>query len=88
MSPSGGVTTVVLQPITWSPVNSARSSARAKHRWFEVCPGVWTASKVHPGPLTIVAVGQRAPSGSKPRSIDSSSCLALDRLDRPPAAGP
>ena len=32
MSPSGGDTTVVLQPITWSPVNNVRSSASSTHR--------------------------------------------------------
>ena len=36
MSPSGGDTTVVLHPITWSPGNSTPSSANDQHMWFEV----------------------------------------------------
>ena len=49
MSPSGGETTVVLHPITWSPVNRTRPADRlviAKHMWLEVCPGVCTPSIV------------------------------------------
>ena len=36
-------TTVVLQPMMWSPVNNAFSSSRYTHKWFDVCPGVCTA---------------------------------------------
>ena len=39
MSPSGGETTVVDQPMTWSPVNRAPVPSSAKQRWLEVWPG-------------------------------------------------
>ena len=52
MSPSGGTTTVVDHPITWSPVKRAFSSSRAKQRWLEVWPGVVMARRVQPGPVT------------------------------------
>jgi hypothetical protein len=73
MSPSGGETTVVLQPITWSPGNSTRSSAKAKHVWFDVCPGVCTALIVQPGPLAATSPSTTRTSGSKARSIASST---------------
>ena len=58
MSPSGGETTVVLHPITWSPGNSTPSSSNAKHMWFDVWPGVCTPRIVQPGPRRRdVAVG-------------------------------
>ena len=47
MSPSGGAMTLVDQPITWSPLNRMPASGSAKHRWFEVWPGVCTASNRH-----------------------------------------
>ena len=47
---SGGAITLVDQPITWSPENSAFSCGNAKQRWLEVCPGVATASIVQPSP--------------------------------------
>ena len=50
MSPSGGETMVVDHPMTWSPENKAPVSIRANARWLEVCPGVATASSVHPVP--------------------------------------
>ena len=53
MSPSGGETTVVDQPMIWSPEKSAASSSKAKQRWFDVWPGVCTAASVHPGPDTL-----------------------------------
>ena len=77
MSPSGGDTTVVLQPITWSPVNSTPSSSNAKQMWFDVCPGVCTPRRVQPGPRRRdLAVGD-ATSGSKARSM---RLLDLDAL--------
>ena len=42
--PRCGLTTVVVPLSTWSPVNSARSSSRKKHRWFGAWPGVCSAS--------------------------------------------
>ena len=38
--------------MTWSPLNRIPLSVNAKQRWFEVCPGVWTASKRQPLPAT------------------------------------
>ena len=63
--------TVVDQPITWSPVNRACSSASAKHRWLDVWPGVWTAPIVHPSPATTSPWARRM-SGAKARSMASS----------------
>ena len=73
MSPSGGDTTVVLQPITWSPGNSTPSSANAQHMWFEVWPGVCTPVIVHPGPDAARSPSATRWSGWNARSIDSSS---------------
>ena len=57
--PRCGFTTVVVPLSTWSPVNSARSSSRKKHRWFGAWPGVCSASSrnsvpsiVSPSPST------------------------------------
>ena len=65
MSPSGGDTTVVLQPITWSPVKSARSSASAQHVWFDVWPGVYTAAIVSPGVSGTLSPSASATDGEK-----------------------
>jgi hypothetical protein len=50
MSPSGGVITVVDQPMMWSPLNRAFSSFSAKQTWLEVWPGVAWPRSVQPGP--------------------------------------
>ena len=73
MSPSGGETTVVLHPITWSPGNSTASSSRAKHVWLEVWPGVCTARIVQPGPRAAMSPSATRTSGSKARSSASST---------------
>ena len=63
MSPSGGDTTVVLQPITWSPGNSTPCSGKAKHMWFDVWPGVCTPLIVQPGPLATTSPSATRTSG-------------------------
>src|SRR5665213_1343185 len=72
MSPSGGAITLVDQPMTWSPVNSVFSLASAKHRWFEVWPGVSIAARLQPGPLT-VSPSRIFTSGEKSWSPPSST---------------
>ena len=53
MSPSGGETMLVDQPITWSPQSRVSSSRSAKQRWFEQWPGVCSTSTDQPLPVTI-----------------------------------
>ena len=72
MSPSGGVITVVDQPMMWSPENRAFSSFRPKQMWLEVWPGVARASMVQPWPSMICPPPQRLMSGEKPRSAPAS----------------
>ena len=73
MSPSGGDTTVVLHPITWSPGNSTACSSKAKHVWFDVCPGVCTARNVQPGPVAATSPSVTRRSGRNAKSVDSST---------------
>src|SRR5579875_3247824 len=67
--------TLVDQPMTWSPLNRMPCSGQAKHRWFEVWPGVCTASSSHPGPLTR-SPSRSAMSGTKPQSPPSSTAAS------------
>ena len=74
MSPSGGDTTVVLQPITWSPGNSTPCSAKAKHMWFDVWPGVCTPRDRPPRPAGHdPAVGDAARPVGRRKSVVSST---------------
>src|SRR5207237_353819 len=72
ISPSGGAMTLVDHPMTWSPLNRMPLSGSAKHKWFEVCPGVCTASKRH-FPPTISAPSVTTMSGAKSQSPPSST---------------
>ena len=64
MSPSGGAMTLVAHAITWSPANSACSSFSAKHMWFDMWPGVNSASSVQSGPPTASPWARRSPAVS------------------------
>src|SRR6185312_11459669 len=88
MSPSGGAMTLVDQPITWSPENSVCSSGSAKHRWFEVWPGVCTAARRQPGPST-ASPSRMTMSGVKAWSPPSSVTPPTPLLSsaRPEAVG-
>ena len=71
MLPSGGATTLVFQPITWSPENRISVPSSAKHRWSGACPGVCTAVKAQPSPASRLAVGKREHRATKSWSTNS-----------------
>ena len=58
MSPSGGLTTLVDQDMTWSALNSVPVPSSAKQRWLAMWPGVSTASSVQPGASTPAGSGR------------------------------
>ena len=67
MSPSGGLMTTVLPCITWSPVNSRRSSSSRKHRWLDAWPGVWMTRSVVSAPMATVAIKIDLPPAQAPK---------------------
>ncbi len=73
MSPSGGDTTVVLHPITWSPGNSTPCSANGEAHVVRRVAGVCTPVIVHPGPDAASSPSAMRTSGSNARSTDSST---------------
>ena len=92
-SPSGGEISVVAQPMTRSPGNSAPPSAQASSSELPVCPGVASAVSVQPGPATLAPSPIRR-SGRKPASIPSpppsapAAASAAIAGERAPAGSP
>ena len=93
--PRCGLTTVVVPLSTWSPVNSARSSSRKKHRWFGAWPGVCIASSRNSVP-SIVSPSASTRSSSRSTSSafgelaergDERAGLLADPLRRGPVVG-
>ena len=91
--PSGGEIRVEDQPITVSPENSTPVPASARHRWFDMCPGVCTASirqsapaTAPPSPSTIS--GLNPASTPSPPAISNRPARSAICAERPASAGP
>ena len=79
--PRCGLMTVVVPLRMWSPVNSARSSSRKKHRWFGAWPGVCNASSRNSVPSIV------SPSAST-RSRSSFTSSAFGNFPNAPTSAP